>query len=134
MGCDLVVALGRATVDGQTLFGQNTNLPANQPGPLHRTPGRPFAVGEKTHTQHLELPQVRQTYTAVGCRPEGEWGYHHGVNEHGLAVGCTALRGKLRCPQPFLTGPDLVRLALERCRSATQAMDLVTDLIGRHGQ
>ena len=37
-------------------------------------------------------------------------------------------------PKPGLTGPDLVRLALERCGSARQALDLLTDLLARHGE
>ena len=35
-------------------------------------------------------------------------------------------------PQVRLT--DLVRLVLERCRSARQGVDLLTDMVTRHGQ
>jgi dipeptidase len=134
MGSDMMVALGRATVDGQTLFGHNTSRPAGHGQTLCRAVGREFAPGEKVQTQYLELPQVRQTNTVLGSRPESWWGYSHGVNEHGVAMGCTVVRNKLRGPAPGLTGGDLVRLVLERTRSARQAVDLLADLVERQGQ
>lgn len=134
MGGDLVVALGRATVDGHTLFGHNSRRPLRVPLGLHRTAGRGFAMGEKTRTQYLVLPQARQTCSVVGLRPAGVWGYDHGVNEHGVAIGWACLATRLRDNEPGLIGPDLVRLGLERGRSARQAVDVIADLLGRHGQ
>src|SRR5262249_18038354 len=55
-------------------------------------------------------------------------------NEHGLAIGSGRLRTKLAAEVPGLTGTALVRLALERSRTAAQAVDLITDLVERHGQ
>jgi secernin len=120
-------------VDGQTLFGQNCDRGAPG-GPLVCwMPGREFAPGEKVHTQYLELPQVRQTWTVLGSRPAGWWGYSQAVNEHGLVMGCVALATNLAATGPGLTGGDLVRLVLERCQRARQAVDLVADLLERHG-
>lgn len=134
MGCDLVVALGRATVDGRTLFGQNLARPLGEGHCLCRTAGREFTLGEKIHTQYLEIPQVRQTYTVMGWRPEPWWGYGQGVNEHGVVLGCAVLGNKWPCAEPGLTGGDLVRLALERAPTARKAVDLIGGLIERHGQ
>jgi secernin len=134
MGSDMVVALGRATADGQTLFGQNSSRPAGQCQPLRLVPGRLFAAGEKLQAQYLELPQARQTFTVLGSQPNGYWGYDHGVNEHRLAVGCVPLYSTLTCRGPALMGTDLVRLVLERCQTALQGVDLLTALIERHGQ
>ncbi len=134
MGSNIVVARGRATVDGETLFGQNSNRAARKCQPLRRTPARAFALGEKVRTQYLELPQARQTCTVLGSQPLGFWGYDHGINEYQVAVGCTTLRPTLASMGPGLLGTDLVRLLLERSSCARQAVDLVTDLIERHGQ
>src|SRR5262249_60556245 len=90
MGGDRVTALGRASAEGHTLLGHNSPRPADEPQSLARVPGRCFELGEKVRTQFLELPQARQTWTAVGARAPGLWGYHHGVNEHGVAAGCSA--------------------------------------------
>ncbi|HEV3204859.1 MAG TPA: carcinine hydrolase/isopenicillin-N N-acyltransferase family protein, partial [Gemmataceae bacterium] len=134
MGCDMVVALGRATVDGQTLFGQNSGLPMGEKQILCRIPGREFAPGEKVHAQYIELLQARNTFTVLATKPDDWWGYCQGMNEHGVGMGCTVLQNKINCPEPGLTGGDLVRLALERSHSARQAVDLLGELIERHGQ
>ncbi len=134
MASDMVVALARATAEGQTLFGHNCNRPAGEVQALVRVPGRPFAPGETIRLAHLTLPQVRHTCTVLACRRVGQWGYVHGVNEHGVAVGVTAIRTRLAGERPGLLGGDLVRLGLERGASARQAVDVLTDLIARHGQ
>ncbi len=134
MGCDMIVALGQATVNGHTLFGLNSHRPPRQSQALRRLPGRAFALGETVRTQHLVLPQARHTFTVLGSQPWQTWGYQHGLNEHQVAIGCGSWQSKLECDQPGLSGPELVRLTLERSRSACQALDLLTDLIARHGQ
>src|SRR6516225_3826464 len=134
MASDMVVALAPATSDGQTLFGYNCNQLARDVPELVRAAGRAFAPGEKVRASQIELPQVRQTITVLGGRCAGEWGYRHGVNQQGVAVGLTHFRARLTGASPGLTGPDLVRLALERAHGTRHAVELLTDLISRHGQ
>jgi secernin len=83
--------------------------------------------------RHLALPQARQTYTTVGVQPLGSWGYHQGFNEHGIVIGRTPLRTRLQGERLGILGVELTRLALERSRTARQALDLLGDLICRHG-
>lgn len=131
---DMVVARGRTTVDGGTLFAHNSNQGPGEFSSLALVKGRDFAAGEFVQAQYLRLPQVRRTGAVLGCQPVGRWGFEHGVNEYGVVVGRTGHRGKLVCTGPALTGTDLVRLTLERAHTAQQAVDLLTDLIERHGQ
>src|SRR4051812_4972853 len=118
MGCDMVVALGRATVDGGTLFGHNADLPGEEPPALVLVPGRAFAPGETVRARYVEIPQVRQTFTVLGSRLPGAWGVQHGVSDRGVAAGCTRYHHKLHGDRPGLLGPELVRLVLERSHSA----------------
>lgn len=134
MGCDLFVALGPATVDGRTLFGLNSHHHARQPQTLRRCPGRPFAPGEMVRASAVELPQVRQTCTVLASQFEDRWGYEHGVNESQLAAGYANWQSLLAATgQPTLLASDLIRLILERCHSARQGLDQLTDLLARHG-
>jgi dipeptidase len=130
----MVVALARATADGRTLFGHSSRRPPGEGQSLVRLAGRGFAPGEAVRATHLDLPQVRQTHTVLAGRAGAEWGFRHGVNDQGVVAGVAAIDTRLENHEPGLTGPDLVRLALERAASARQAVDVVTDLIGRHGQ
>jgi hypothetical protein len=134
MGGDMMAALGRAAVGGQTLFGHSATGHPGTPLRLELAPGRLHAADEKVRATHIELPQTRRTHTVLGGRVGGGWGYYHGLNDFGVAAGCTHLRTRLRLDGPGLAGPDLVRLALERGSSARHALDTVTGLIARHGQ
>jgi dipeptidase len=63
------------------------------------------------------------------------WGAEMGANEHGLAIGNEAVFTRVPCDKrPRLIGMDLLRLALERARSAARAVEVITDLLAAHGQ
>jgi len=72
----------------------------------------------------------------LAIQPRGSWGYLHGLNEKRVAVGVanwqSCLSGEV--DRPGLLGPELVRLVLECGHSARHALDVLTDLITRHGQ
>lgn len=131
---DMVVALGRAAADGATLLGHNAGTATARPFGLVRTPARDHAPGEVVRATYITLPEVRQVCAVLGARPAGLWGYVHGVSERGVAMGCTRLHTRLTLDGPGLTGPDLVRLTLERAHSALHATEVLTALIARHGQ
>ena len=64
------------------------------------------------------------------------WGVEHGVNEAGVAAGNATIYTTLdpRGMPDALTGMDLVRLALERASTAIGAVNVVIELLERHGQ
>jgi secernin len=130
----MLVALSRATRGGGTLFGHNCNRPDGEEVALVREAGRTFAPGENVQVGGRPLPQVRRTYTVLASRRPGQWGYEHGLNEHGVSIGLTSIRTRRMEGPLTLSGSELVRLGLERATSARQAVDVVTDLVSRHGQ
>jgi hypothetical protein len=118
MADEMVVALGSATAQSDTR--------------LHRSAGRTHTVGERLRFQGGEVPQARQTFSVVGSQPAGSWGFVHGLNDQGVALGLTALHLRSLGESPGLHGTDLVRLALERSRSARHAVDFLIDALERH--
>lgn len=132
MGGDMVVALSSATTTRTTFFGHNRHGPTRAAIALHRAPGRAYALGETVRTQFVELPQARQTCTVLGCQSAESWGYHAGVNEHQVAIGQSRWQSQPAHDTRGLSGDDLVRLALERSRTARQALETITDLVTRH--
>jgi hypothetical protein len=133
MGCDMVVALAPTVIDGHTIFGHNCNRPGNEVLSLVQVSGRNFEPGETAATPWMRVPQRGRSHAVLAGQVQGQWGYQHGVNEHNVAIGQTDLLTRLAPSGTGLTGPDLVRLGLERASSARQATDLLADLISRVG-
>jgi dipeptidase len=129
----MIAALGRATSSAQTFFAANSHRPVDEAQSLRLTPGRTFAPGETLQTRFVQVPQVRQSFTVLAAQPHGQRGYLQGVNECCVAAGVSDWQSRLQRDRPGLLGPELLRLTLERARSARHAVEIVTDLIVRHG-
>ncbi len=133
--CDTIVALGNVTADGVTLFGKNSDREPNEAHHLLRIPPARHAPGEKVKCTYIEIPQVEQTYEVLLCKPFWIWGAEMGTNEHGVAIGNEAVFTKIPYDKtPGLIGMDILRLALERARTAREALDVITGLLALYGQ
>ncbi len=133
--CDTLTATGRATADGVTLFGKNSDRDPNEAQNLVHIPGLAHAPGNELKCTYISIPQVEKTNTVLLSQPFWMWGAEMGVNTHGLAIGNEAVFTKVSYDKkPGLTGMDLLRLALERAATARQAVDVITGLLETHGQ
>ncbi len=132
--CDTLVVLGKETRDGHTLFAKNSDRPPTECQPLFQAPRRRHPARATVRCQYLEIPQADETLAVVGSRPWWLWGFEHGVNECRVAIGNEALHAREAPGPEGLLGMDLVRLGLERGRTAHEALQVITDLLTRHGQ
>lgn len=133
--CDTMVALAGVTRHGQTVFAKNSDRPAQECQPLELHPRRSHPDGAVTRCQFVSLPEVATTWRHVGSRPWWCWGYEHGYNEHQVVIGNEGLGSRLpTAREPRLIGMEILRLGLERARTAAEAVDIVTDLVSRYGQ
>jgi secernin len=133
--CDTMVALPAATAHGQTVFAKNSDRPWNECQPLELHDRQGHETGAITRCQFVSLPEVDQTWRHVGSRPWWCWGYEHGVNEHQVVIGNEGLGSKFdSAPESRLIGMEIVRLGLERGRTARDAVDWMTRLISEFGQ
>ncbi len=117
----------------RTLFAKSSDRPPREPQLIEAHAARP--PGGLLRTQYLSIPDAGAP-ALIGSRPDWLWGFEHGVNEHRVAAGNEQLwtvDDPSRSPDA-LTGMDLVRLALERARSAEEALEVVTALLGECGQ
>lgn len=134
-GCDTMVALPDATESGQTLFAKNSDRNAEESQPLVQLEAARYHTGATVRTQFVEMPQVADTYAHVGSRPYWCWGYEHGFNEHQVVIGNEGLKSKFDVSsEARLIGMELIRLGLERGRTAAEAVDVITGLVTQHGQ
>lgn len=132
--CDTLVALSGATADGSVVLAKNSDRKSEESQPLIQVPGKKHAPGSSLKCQYIEIPQVEETLGLIGSRPYWLWGLEHGMNECGVAIGNEAVFTKEELPNEGLLGMDLVRLGLERGRTAKQALDVITGLAKEFGQ
>ena len=127
--CDTLCVHGR---DG-TIFAKSSDRPFDERQLLTRAPRR--AAGATLRTQYIEIDDA-EAHALVGSQPTWLWGFEHGVNEHRLAIGNETVWTTLDPHDlpPALIGMDLVRLGLERARSADEALEVITALVEQHGQ
>jgi secernin len=128
--CDTLCAPGRRGM----VFAKNSDRP---PGEVQVAwPfGRRASAGCTLRTQYLSIGDTGAHAAFLSC-PTWLWGAEHGVNEHGVAIGNerVSTTHDAASAKPALIGMDLVRLGLERARSAAEAVDVLTGLLDACGQ
>jgi dipeptidase len=133
--CDTFVATASATADGSVIFGKNSNREANEAQALEYLPAREHPADARLKCTYIEIPQVPATQAVLLCRPFWMWGAEMGANAAGLVVGNEAVWTRMPLNrQGGLTGMDLVRLALERARTAEQGIEVIAGLLHDFGQ
>ena len=133
--CDSLVAGAAETSAGVTLFAKNSDRKSSECQAFLQFPEASHPPRASVRATHIEIPQVAETYRVMGHSPWWVWGFEHGVNEHGVAIGNqTVFSNEPLEPAPGLIGMDLVRLALERGRDAREALEVIATLVETHGQ
>ncbi len=131
--CDILVATPRATENGIMLFAKNSDRDPNEAQVIEFIP-RKIHDEEKVRLTYVEFPQVRETYAVILSRPWWIWGAEMGANEFSLTIGNTAVFTKERYEKIGILGMDMIRLALEREKSAKEALHFIISLIEKYGQ
>jgi secernin len=128
---------------GATLLGKNSDRPARETQVLRHLP--PRRGGGRLRLAYVEIDDAPETIAHIGSSPYWCWGHEIGVNVHGVAIGneaiftrdvaaAAAADREGRAVQPGILGMELLRLGLERGRTAAEAVEVVADLVGRYGQ
>ncbi len=131
--CDILVATPEATKDRQMIFAKNSDRDPNEAQILEYL-RRAEHTEDKVQLTYVDSTQVKRTYSVIISRPWWIWGAEMGANEFGLVMGNTALFSRESPEKTGILGMDYVRLALERSRSAGEALDFVLSVIGEFGQ
>ena len=145
LACDTWVALPDATRAGITMLGKNSDRPAFDSQPLVLHAQETWPSGSVIELGRLSIPQVETTHATLGSQPYWCWGYEEGINGFGVAIGnegvwtrpLLEMLTELQAGQDLplgLTGMDLVRLALERAKTAAEAVAVIGALLEEHGQ
>src|SRR5258708_2734680 len=115
------------------VFAKNSDRPPSEAQTLLAHAARPPAG--LLDTQYLRIADPGAA-SFVGSHPTWLWGAEHGVNEHGVAIGNEKI-WTVDDPHALpaaLLGMDLVRIGLERGRTADDAREAITSALREHGQ
>lgn len=133
--CDTIVAKPQVTSKGVMIFGKNSDRHPNEAHYLEMIPAADHARGSQVKCTYIEIPQIEHTYRVLLAKPFWIWGAEMGVNEHSVVIGNEAIFSKISAiKEPKLLGMDLLRLALERSKTAKDALDTITSLLQMYGQ
>ena len=129
MACTNFVVGKDASVDGSTMVSYAADSYALY-GFLHHAPAADYAPGTMREVKDWDtgkplcsIPQVAHTYNVVG-----------NMNEHQLTIGETTWGGRpeLEAGEGIDYG-SLIYIALERCKTAREAIKCMTDLVAEYG-
>ena len=129
MACTNFLVGKEASVDGSTMVSYAADSYALY-GFLYHSPAADYAEGAVREVKDWDtgkplctIPQVAHTYNVVG-----------NMNEHQLTIGETTWGGRpeLETGEGIDYG-SLIYIALERCKTAREAIKCMTDLVAEYG-
>ena len=134
--CDTFVALPSSTLHKTTILAKSADCQVNEAHALVRFPRRKHLAGAAFKATHLMVPQVEETYEVILGKSFWTWGAEIGINEYGVAIGNEAVFTKLQKEEKSegLIVIDMLRLGLERGRTAREAVDAITSALEAIGQ
>lgn len=132
--CDTMVALGSVTASTNNIFAKNSDRGPNEPQYFTFIPASEHEAGSTVKCTYIDIDQVEHTHAVILSKPSWIWGGEMGVNEHGVVIGNEAIWTKMPYGEPALLGMDMLRLGLERGSTASQAVDVLIEMLEKYGQ
>jgi secernin len=132
--CDTFVVLSDSTVNNHVIFGKNSDRPQGEIQDVVVMPSQTYSENESLQCTYLAIPQVEKTLAVILSKPRWMWGAEMGANECGVVIGNEAVWTIEPYENNGLLGMDLVRLGLERGKTAKEALDIIIQLLTEYGQ
>lgn len=134
--CDSFVALPPATANNTVILGKSADCQINEALALVRIRGRKHISGEAIKSAHIVIPQAEKTHEIILGKSFWTWGGEIGINEFGVAIGNEAVFTTLQKEENLdgLVVTDMLRIGLERGKTAQEAVEAIAGLLVKFGQ
>ena len=134
--CDTFAVLPPGTEGNCVIFGKNSDRPSDEVQEIVYVPASDYSVPCRLKCTYICIDQVPHTYATILSKPSWMWGAEMGANEHNVCIGNEAVWTKLNNDDDSvkkLLGMDLLRLGLERAKTALEAVNVIISLIDKYG-
>lgn len=133
--CDTFFSPAHVNLHGYAILAKNSDREPNEAQSIVRFPAHKRSE-KRVQATFIVVDCPEQVHEVILSKPFHMWGAEMGVNEHGVAIGNEAVFTKMKLSRnnDGLTGMDLLRLALEQSISATEALHVIIQLLGKYGQ
>ena len=125
--CDTLCKLGTDA----TYFAKNSDREPYEVQYVEYYPSAEFR--SKVRATYIEVDFNAPVNAVLISRPYWMWGAEMGVNERGVAIGNEAIFSRYKNKIKSLLGMDLLRLGLEKGKSARQTTDVMIEYIESYG-
>jgi len=117
-------------------LAKSADCQINEAHALLHIPGRTHIAGEAIRATHLVIPQAEQTHEIFIGKSFWTYGAEIGFNEHGVAIGNEAVFTTLQKDKKSegLMVIDMLRIGLERGKTARQAVEAIAAVLEQFGQ
>lgn len=132
--CDTLVSLPEASENNSVIFGKNSDRPNGEVQLITFNPRTSYDEGEKLQCTYITIPQVKETAAVILSQPWWMWGAEMGCNEYGVVIGNEAIHSYEPQRKSGLLGMDLLRLGLERGKTAKESLTVITELLEQYHQ
>jgi len=126
--CDTVCKIG----EGVTFFAKNSDREPNEAQYVEYYPS--FSREKSVKATYMEVEYDGRVNAIIISRPFWMWGAEMGVNEFGVAIGNESVFSKHKMKERKLLGMDLLRIALEKSRTAKDASGIIIEYLEKYGQ
>ena len=143
-GCTTITVGKKATADGSVITSHTCDSHRTRgwltiATPVKHTPGSELTLVKRVNNDSLAMPAYK--YIATGQIPQVEETYgfintaYPCMNDQQLAIGESTFGGRetLQSEKGLIDCQQLVRLMLERCRTAREAIELAAELTNKYG-
>ncbi len=132
--CDTYVSLCNWSKNQNVIFGKNSDRLESEAQLITYSPRTTHSQGAELKCTHISIPQVKESAAVILSQPYWMWGAEMGANEYGVVIGNESIQTREPLKDIGLPGMDLLRLALERGKTAKEALNVITYLLETYGQ
>lgn len=134
--CTTFMAQGSALASGKgTIISKNRDQSFATLSEIGLHENSRYSSDEVYQAAYITIPQVIETYKFTGSRTAGRWGYGMGINEFQVSVSDNDSTSRdILTFKKGLHDNDVVRLVLERAKTAREGVDVVANLVEKYGQ